>query len=160
MTYNRTASVQCKTCKRARHPSLRRWGLHLAERLRDGYRYSFLLSCVTSISTPSYCCPVHSICIISTSTNNSFRGISKYVRGQDTGTAVKCKIYKRSRHPELGRWGLSQAERLRDGYRYSFLLSCVTPISTYSFLLSSAFINCCDREMGFGAMKLLIDVIL
>ena len=40
------------------------------------------------------------------------------------------------------------------------------PIGTYSFLLSSVFINCCDREMGFGTyheilgfgtMKLLID---
>ena len=148
MTYNRTASVQCKTCKRARHPSLRRWGLHLAERLRDGYRYSFLLSCVTSISTPSYCCPVHSICIISTSTNNSFRGISKYVRGQDTGTSAKCKICRGEDTPNSG-----DGVCLRDGYRDSFLLSCVTPIGTYSFLLSSAFIICCDREMGFGTMK-------
>ena len=135
-------------------------GLHQAERLRYRYRYSFLLSCVTSIGTRYYCCPVHSICIISTSTNKSFWGRSKYVHGQDTGTAVKCNIYERSRHPELGRWGLSQAEHLRDGYRYSFLLSCMTPIGTYSFLLSSAFINCCDREVGFGTMKLLIDVIL
>ena len=141
--------------------------MHQAERLRDGYRYSFLLSCVTSIGTHSYYCPVHSICIISTGTNKSVWSRSKSVRGLDTGTAVKCKICKRSRHPELGRWGLSQAKRLRDGYRYSFLLSYVTPIGTYSFLLSSAFINCCDREMGFGTMKflgfgtmkLLIDVI-
>ena len=56
---------------------------------------------------------------------------------------------------------MHQAERLRDGYRYPFLLSYVPPIGTYSFLLlSSAFINCYDREMGFGTMKLLIDVIL
>ena len=95
----------------------------------------------------------HQLLVINTSTNKSFWGRSKCVRGQDTSIAVKCKICKRSRHPELGRWGLSQAERLRDGYRYSFLLSCVTPIGTYSFLLSSAFINCCDREMGFGTTK-------
>ena len=54
---------------------------------------------------------------------------------------------------------MHQAERLRDGYRYSFLLSCVTPIGTHSFLLlSSASINCCDREMGFGTYDEILGV--
>ena len=55
MTYNRIASQSIVKYVWARHPPLRRWGLRQAERLRDSYRYSFLLSCVTSIGTRSCC---------------------------------------------------------------------------------------------------------
>ena len=55
MTYNRIASQSIVKYVWARHPPLRRWGLRQAERLRDSYRYSFLLSCVTSVGTRSCC---------------------------------------------------------------------------------------------------------
>ena len=105
-----------------------------AERLHDGYRYSFLLSSALivvievralqpTVQHTRHCdriaCYNVRCFFVMTRDDNSIGIVQSNVRSQHTRRLRRC--------------GLARAERLRDGYRYSFLLS-------------SALIHCCDRK--------------
>ena len=123
---------------------------------REGRR-SMPSVCIVAIGTRSYC-PVHSFivvieiralsllssalvvvielrvtsyCWFCVMTHDDLMMKPKMLPSCSSSLIVKSTRGQHTRHSR--RWGLAQAERLRDSY-------------WYSFLLSSALLHCCDRN--------------